>query len=96
MSLYRIGGWVWDNQELVEPSGVVRAFNVGTGALVWAWDLGNPAITKLPPDGQSYTRGTPKMWTAADGDNQLGIVYVQIGNSSVDYFGGNRKPYENT
>ncbi len=53
-----VGGLVWDNQKTGEPSGVVRAFNVRTGALVWAWDLGNPAITREPPEGQGYTPGT--------------------------------------
>lgn len=56
-----IGGWVVDNQMVGEPSGVIRAFNVITGELEWAWDLGNPAITKLPPEGGTYTHGTPNM-----------------------------------
>ncbi|WP_444965457.1 hypothetical protein [Pseudomonas lini] len=43
--------------------GVVRAFDVHTGKLVWAWDLGNPAITREPPDDQSYTAGTPNVWS---------------------------------
>ncbi|MET0272406.1 MAG: PQQ-binding-like beta-propeller repeat protein, partial [Phenylobacterium sp.] len=50
-----VGGWVMDNRELGEPSGVVRAFSAETGALIWAWDLGDPTITGLPPEGGSYT-----------------------------------------
>ena len=35
-NLIVIGGWVIDNQEVGEPSGVIRAFNVVTGELEWA------------------------------------------------------------
>ncbi|MGO7830572.1 hypothetical protein ACC690_38750, partial [Rhizobium johnstonii] len=58
-----VGGWVTDNQEVGEHSGVIRALNVVTGELEWAWDLGNPEITKIPPEGQTYKRATPNMWT---------------------------------
>ncbi|MGO7388975.1 membrane-bound PQQ-dependent dehydrogenase, glucose/quinate/shikimate family, partial [Rhizobium ruizarguesonis] len=68
-NLIVVGGWVTDNQETGEPSGVIRAFNVVTGELEWAWDLGNPEITKLPPEGQTYTRATPNMWTTAAFDD---------------------------
>ncbi|WP_269789911.1 membrane-bound PQQ-dependent dehydrogenase, glucose/quinate/shikimate family [Stenotrophomonas sp. Iso1] len=85
-----IGGWVVDNQRREEPSGVIRAFSARTGELVWAWDLGNPEITKLPPEGQTYTRGTPNMWTAAAYDDALGLVYAPLGNATPDYFGQGR------
>jgi quinate dehydrogenase (quinone) len=85
-----VGGWVVDNQEVGEPSGVVRAFDVVTGALVWAWDLGNPAITKLPPPGETYTRGTPNVWSTPAFDPQLGLVYLPTGNSTPDYWGSHR------
>ena len=49
----------------------------------------------MPPKGETYTRGTPNMWTSAAGDDKLGYVYVPLGNSSVDYYGGNRKDFEN-
>ncbi len=88
-----VGGWVVDNQMVGEPSGVIRAFNVVTGQLDWAWDLGNPAITGLPPAGQTYTRGTPNMWTTAAYDDKLGLIYAPLGNTTPDYFGGNRPPF---
>ncbi len=87
-----IGGWVVDNQERGEPSGVIRAFDARTGKLAWAWDLGNPAITGLPPEGQTYTRGTPNMWTTASYDDKLGLVYLPLGNATPDYFGQGRPP----
>jgi len=85
-----VGGWVLDNVEVNEPSGVVRAFDAMTGALVWAWDLGNPAITGLPPAGQSYTRGTPNVWSTPAVDEALGLVYLPTGNATPDFFGGHR------
>ena len=85
-----IGGWVADNREIAEPSGVVRAFDVVTGELAWAWDLGNPAITKLPPPGQTYTRGTPNVWSTPAFDPALGLIYLPIGNATPDYWGSHR------
>ena len=87
-----IGGWVVDNQMRGEPSGVIRAFDARTGALVWAWDLANPAITRDPPEGGTYTRGTPNMWTTASYDDDLGLVYLPLGNATPDYFGADRPP----
>ncbi|HEV8212144.1 MAG TPA: membrane-bound PQQ-dependent dehydrogenase, glucose/quinate/shikimate family [Vicinamibacterales bacterium] len=85
-----VGGWVLDNQERGEPSGVIRAFDARSGALVWAWDLGNPAITGLPPEGETYTRGTPNMWSTASYDDRLGLIYLPLGNGTPDYFGVGR------
>ena len=85
-----VGGWVWDNVKMGEPSGVVRAFNANTGALVWAWDMGNPAITAEPPPGQSYTRGTPNVWSTPAFDEKLGLIYLPTGNETPDFWGGKR------
>jgi quinate dehydrogenase (quinone) len=92
-NLVVVGGWVVDNQMVGEPSGVIRAFNVVTGELEWAWDLGNPEITRLPPAGETYTHGTPNMWTTASYDDELGLVYAPLGNTTPDYFGGNRPAF---
>lgn len=88
-----VGGWVVDNQEVNEPSGVIRAFNAKTGELEWAWDLGNPEITKYPPEGKTYTLETPNMWTHAAYDDKLGLVYIPLGNTTPDYYGGNRPKF---
>ncbi len=85
-----VGGWVKDNQETKEPSGVIRAFDVISGELVWAWDLGNPHITRDPPEGESYTRATPNMWTTASYDDRLGLIYAPLGNATPDYYGAER------
>nr|WP_294846779.1 membrane-bound PQQ-dependent dehydrogenase, glucose/quinate/shikimate family [uncultured Sphingomonas sp.] len=85
-----VGGWVSDNQMLGEPSGAIRAFDVHSGALVWAWDPANPAVTKDPVDGDSYTVGTPNMWTHAAYDPALGLVYAPMGNAGTDYYNAAR------
>ena len=90
-----LGGQVKDGQAEDAPSGVIRGYDVVTGKLAWAWDMGHPERTGAPPPGETYTRGTPNMWTSAAGDDALGYVYVPLGNSSVDYYGGNRKKFEN-
>lgn len=87
-----VGGWVMDNSERGEPSGVIRAFDARSGALVWAWDLANPAITRDPPAGGTYTRGTPNSWSTASYDDALGLVYLPLGNATPDYYGVGRPP----
>jgi len=85
-----VGGWVMDNQETEEPSGVVRGYDPITGELNWAWDMGREGQTDLPPDGSYYTRGTPNVWSLTSADDELGLVYVPTGNATPDYFGGHR------
>ena len=85
-----VGGWVFDNVKRGEPSGVVRAFDAVTGNLAWAFDVGNLGRTTLPPPGESYTRGTPNVWTVMSADEELGLVYLPTGNETPDFFGGKR------
>lgn len=89
-----LGAWVGDNVSLGEPSGAVRAYDALTGQQVWAWDLGNPAITNLPPEGQFYTKGTPNVWSAMAFDTELNMVYLPLGNATPDYYGGKRRPFD--
>ena len=51
-----VGGWVFDNQSVGEPSGVVRAFNAISGEFAWAWDMGRPGVNTEPLRGRVYTR----------------------------------------
>jgi len=89
------GHQVLDGQDRWEPSGVIQAYDAVTGRLRWAWDMMRPDITGMPPAGQTYTRGTPNMWTTASGDEQLGLVYLPMGNSTADYYSSLRRPPEN-
>ncbi|WP_170228139.1 pyrroloquinoline quinone-dependent dehydrogenase [Denitratisoma oestradiolicum] len=89
-----VGGLVLDNQSVDVPSGVVRAYDVITGQLRWAWDSAreqNPV-----PAGQPYGRGSPNAWGVFSADPALGLVFVPTGNRSPDYFGGHRTPAEDS
>lgn len=85
-----VGGRVADNYSTDEPPGVVRAFNVHDGHLAWAWDPGNPNLTGVPAEGETYTRGTPNVWAAMSYDPKLGLVYLPTGNSTPDFWAGYR------
>lgn len=89
-----VGGRVADNYSTGEPPGVVRAYEVRSGELVWAWDPGNPNTTKRPPTGETYTRGTPNVWSAMSYDAELGLVYLPTGNATPDFFGGQRTEFD--
>lgn len=89
------GHQVLDGQRLDAPSGVIQGFDAVTGEQRWAWDMVRPDLVGLPSEGQSYTRGTPNMWTTASGDERLGLVYLPMGNSAVDYLSSTRLPQEN-
>lgn len=85
-----IGGAVNDNYSTHSQSGVIRAFDVKTGALVWNWDSGNPTQTAPLPEGQSYTTNSPNSWSVFSYDEALGLVYIPLGNQVPDQLGMNR------
>ena len=89
------GHQVLDGQNRWAPSGVIQGFDAVTGRLRWAWDMMHPDWTGYPPAGQTWARGTPNMWTIASGDEQLGLVYLPMGNASADYYSASRRPPEN-
>ena len=89
------GHQVLDGQRANAPSGVVQGFDAITGALRWAWDMEHPERTGLPPEGETYARGTPNMWTTATGDEALGLVYLPLGNAAADYWSSHRSQAEN-
>ncbi|MDF7649938.1 membrane-bound PQQ-dependent dehydrogenase, glucose/quinate/shikimate family [Pantoea sp. Acro-805] len=91
-NLVIVGGRVIDNFETNEPPGVIRAFDAVTGKLVWAWDPGNPNVTREPLSPEGYTRGTPNVWVGMSYDQALGMVYLPTGNATPDFFGGERTP----
>lgn len=89
------GHQVLDGQKRWNASGVIQGFDAVTGQLRFAWDMMRPDITTLPPEGETYTPGTPNMWTTATADEALGLVFLPMGNSSADYYSGLRRPAEN-
>lgn len=89
------GHQVLDGQDRWAPSGVIQGFDAVTGQLRWAWDMMHPERSGYPPEGETFARGTPNMWTMASGDEQLGLVYLPMGNASADYYSSLRRPEEN-
>jgi quinoprotein glucose dehydrogenase len=89
-ALIVVGGTVLDNVSTHETSGVVRAFDVDSGALVWNWDSGNPDATAPIAAGASYTANSPNSWSISSVDEKLGLVYVPLGNQPPDQWGGQR------
>jgi quinoprotein glucose dehydrogenase len=86
------GAMVLDSRRVDAPGGVVRAYDVRTGALAWAWDPVLPDQAELAPRGEGvlYRRGTTNAWSALSTDLERGLVYVPTGNTSPDYYGGHR------
>jgi len=84
-------GWVYDNQTVGEPSGVIRAFDATTGQLAWAWDMDRTPANKPLEPGETFTRGTPNGWGVYTADPALNMVYVPLGTPTPDYFGGKRR-----
>jgi len=86
------GHQVKDGVSIDAPSGVLQGFDAITGERLWAWDMVQPDN----PSPDEFTRGTPNMWTTASGDEELGLVYMPMGNSAGDYVSYDRTPEENT
>ncbi|MBT1121955.1 membrane-bound PQQ-dependent dehydrogenase, glucose/quinate/shikimate family [Stutzerimonas nitrititolerans] len=82
-----VGGSITDNGAVDSPGGVIRAYDVGSGLLVWNFDPGNPQATEPLPSGDTYVRSTPNSWTIATADEALGLVYIPTGNQTPDQWG---------
>lgn len=89
------GHQVLDGQRRYPPSGVMKGFDAVTGKLNWAWDAGRPDRSEPLPEGETYVRGSPNMWTTAVGDNKLGLVYLPMANTAADYWSSSRTEAEN-
>lgn len=88
------GALVWDNHRVDAPGGVIRAWDVRTGKLRWAFD-------PVPPDAptpqqlgapaeQLYHRGTPNAWGLFAVDAERELLFIPFGGSSPDFIGGHR------
>ncbi|TXI02022.1 MAG: membrane-bound PQQ-dependent dehydrogenase, glucose/quinate/shikimate family, partial [Rhizobium sp.] len=88
------GHQVLDGQKRDAPSGVIEGFDAVTGQMRWAWDMKQPDRSGPPPQSETYSRGTPNMWTTASGDEKLGLVYLPLGSAAVDYWSSSRSDLE--
>jgi quinoprotein glucose dehydrogenase len=88
------GGWINDNQHIGEPSGAIRAYDAVTGKFAWAFDVGRIDDHGMPPTGQTFTLGTPNSWAPMSADEALGLVYLPMGGAPPDWYGGQRRPFD--
>lgn len=85
-----IGGAVNDNYSTQSQSGVIRAFDVNSGTLIWNWDSGNPDDTTPLAPGKTYVTNSPNSWSVFSVDEPLGMVYIPLGNQVPDQLGMGR------
>ncbi len=96
-NLVIVGGSVMDNGfNSGNPSGVIRAYDVQSGRLVWNFDPANPQNTAPIAAGQTYPQDTPVAWGTLSADLKNGLVYVPFGNASPDELGIERDANSNT
>ncbi len=89
------GAMVLDNIRVDAPGGVVRAYDLRTGALRWSWDPlppGRSFIEGVDENGEKvlYRRGTTNAWSILSADEDRGLIFVPTGNTAPDYFGAQR------
>ncbi|EPC4488304.1 glucose/quinate/shikimate family membrane-bound PQQ-dependent dehydrogenase [Serratia liquefaciens] len=87
-----IAGAVTDNYSNREPSGVIRGFDVNSGKLLWAFDPGAKDPNAIPADEHHFTPNSPNSWAPSAYDAKLDIVYLPMGVTTPDIWGGDRTP----
>lgn len=91
-----VGGRVADNVQTDMPGGVIRGFDVITGAQRWAFDPGNPQDRNVPAEGSSYVRSTPNSWAPMSYDPAMNTLFLPMGSSSTDIYGVERNALDHT
>jgi quinoprotein glucose dehydrogenase len=92
-----VAGAVNDNYDVNSPSGVIRAYDVNTGELMWNWDAGAPENTApfdINDPTQTYKTSSPNSWAIASADEELGLAYFPMGNRTPDQLGSYRNAAE--
>lgn len=84
-----VGSFIMDSQRPDIPAGVVRAYDARSGKLLWAWNPVPPGAS--PMVNGLYVNATTNVWSLISVDPQRNLVIVPTGNTSPDYYGGDRK-----
>jgi quinoprotein glucose dehydrogenase len=82
-----VGSSIDDNSRVDMPSGVVRAFDVRTGALRWSWE---PIVPNADPPIRNWRTGAGNAWSIMAVDRERHLIFVPTGSASPDYYGGLR------
>jgi quinoprotein glucose dehydrogenase len=78
-----VGSSLDDNQRVHELSGAVRAYDVRTGALKWAF---NPLASARP----NFEAGAANVWAPMSVDEARGLVFLPTSSASPDFYGAAR------
>ena len=80
-------------ETLAAPPGDIRAYDVLSGKLVWAFHTiprpGEAGIETWPKDAWQYAGGA-NAWAGFALDEQRGIVYAPTGSAASDFYGADR------
>jgi quinoprotein glucose dehydrogenase len=93
-NLVIVGSAIGDNRAVELESGIVRAFDVRSGALAWSWD-------PIPRDRDEPARadwteaalrrtGAANVWAPFSVDRQRALVLLPTSSPSPDFYGGER------
>lgn len=87
-----VGSAINDNNRVEMPSGVVRGYDVRSGALRWKWDPipPNAPDADSKPPGQAWRSGAANAWSIMSVDPERHLVFVPTGSASPDFYGGGR------
>jgi len=90
-----VGSAIDDNVRVDMPSGVVRGFDVRSGALRWSWEPLPPNSSAgggagAPSSAKPWRTGAGNAWSIMVTDPERHLVFVPTGSASPDYYGGLR------
>ncbi len=93
-NLVIVGSSINDNEYQEESRGVVRAYDVLTGALKWSFD----PIPRDPKDPayetwvgtSAQTTGAANVWAVMSVDAERDLIFLPTSSPSADYYGGER------
>lgn len=86
------GSSIGDNGRTNMPKGVVRAYDIHTGQMIWDFD---PIPRQAPSDSSwlhdSYVHtGAANAWSTISVDRENGLAYIPTSSPSPDFYGGER------
>jgi len=84
-----MGSTIFDGRYVDSPSGMVRAFDVRTGALRWSWEP-LPGVGAFSESGEWVPAGAANTWASITVDSDRDLVFVPTGSPSPDHYGGLR------
>jgi quinoprotein glucose dehydrogenase len=87
-----VGSSVPDLIRADAPHGIVRAYDVRSGALRWTF---NTIPAKGAPGSETWATGTGRIgaanvWSTITADAERGLVFLPVSSASPDHYGGDR------